>query len=194
MDIAVDISGTVIETERLMLRAWRESDLDDFYEYASVEGVGEMAGWKHHECVEETRLILHAFIAEKSVFAIVHKQDNKAIGSLGLHTSWVNDDERYAHLKAKEIGFVLSKAYWGQGLMPEAVRAVIRFCFERLELDAVTVAHFSGNNQSKRVIEKCGFTFVKHGEYRSKRLNQTFADLKYILSRDAYVSATFRKN
>lgn len=65
MDIAVDISGTVIETERLMLRAWRESDLDDFYEYASVEGVGEMAGWKHHECIEETRLILHAFIAEK---------------------------------------------------------------------------------------------------------------------------------
>ncbi|MGB3985200.1 MAG: N-acetyltransferase, partial [Limnochordia bacterium] len=65
MDIAVDISGTVIETDRLLLRAWRAADLTDLYEYASVEGVGEMAGWRHHRSIEETRRILLAFMAGK---------------------------------------------------------------------------------------------------------------------------------
>lgn len=39
------INGKVIETERLILRPFKQTDLEDFYEYASVEGVGEMAGW-----------------------------------------------------------------------------------------------------------------------------------------------------
>ena len=43
------IDGKVIETKRLILRSFKQTDLEDFYEYASVEGVGEMAGWKHHE-------------------------------------------------------------------------------------------------------------------------------------------------
>jgi len=44
MDIPIDVTNKTIETDRLILRAWKETDLDDFYEYASVEGVGEMAG------------------------------------------------------------------------------------------------------------------------------------------------------
>lgn len=65
MDITVDISKVVLETDRLLLRGWREEDVDDFFEYASVDGVGEMAGWKHHETLETTRQILHGFIREK---------------------------------------------------------------------------------------------------------------------------------
>lgn len=49
MNILADISGVKLETERLILREWKESDLDDFYEYASVDGVGQMAGWQPHE-------------------------------------------------------------------------------------------------------------------------------------------------
>ena len=45
MNAEIDISNVVLRTERLILRPWRESDLDDFFEYASVDGVGEMAGW-----------------------------------------------------------------------------------------------------------------------------------------------------
>lgn len=52
MDTIIDITNTIIETKRLILRSWRESDLNDFYEYASVDGVGEMAGWKHHESIK----------------------------------------------------------------------------------------------------------------------------------------------
>lgn len=181
MDIKIDITNTIIETDRLILRAWQETDVDDFYEYASVEGVGEMAGWKHHASIDVSMKILQNFISEKNVFAIVYKENNKVIGSLGLHKSWANEDNLYTELKIKEIGYVLSKAYWGMGLMPEAVLAVIKFCFDKCELDALTIGHFSTNIQSKRVIEKCGFRFVKHSEYYSKQLQSTYEDMKYIL-------------
>ena len=53
----IDISNTRIETPRLILRPWKDSDLEDFYAYASEEGVGEMAGWAHHQSMEESRKI-----------------------------------------------------------------------------------------------------------------------------------------
>ena len=62
MNAPVDISNIRIETDRLILRPWRESDLDDFYEYARVDGVGQMAGWQPHETVEVSRNILSHFI------------------------------------------------------------------------------------------------------------------------------------
>ena len=184
MDITIDLSNTTLETPRLTLRPWRESDLPDFYEYASVPGVGEMAGWPHHESIDVSRQILSSFIDEKNDLAITDRETGKVIGSLGLHPSWLNDDPRYSGLKVKEVGYVLSKDYWGRGLMPEAVAAVINFCFEQLGLDALTVGHFTENPQSKRVIEKCGFTFVKRGEYYAKLLDKTFPGMRYILLRD----------
>lgn len=183
MDVAIDISDVILETDRLLLRPWEDTDADDLYEYASVPGVGEMAGWIHHESVEVSRNIVKAFRSEKNVFAIVYKENHKVIGSLGLHVSWANDEKPFAPLKVKEIGYVLSKAYWGQGLMPEAVKAVITFCFHQLNLDALTVGHFAANHQSRRVIEKCGFSFVRQSEYYAQQLEQTFEDAQYILYR-----------
>ena len=61
MDIRIDTSQIVIETERLILRAFTESDLTDFYTYASVPGVGEMAGWPHHQSIETSKDILRSF-------------------------------------------------------------------------------------------------------------------------------------
>lgn len=183
MDIIIDITNIVIETDRLILRAWRDIDVDDFYEYASVQGVGEMAGWKHHESIDISQKILQSFISEKNVFAIVYKENNKVIGSLGIHYSWANNETEYEKLKVKEIGYVLSKDYWGRGLMVEAVKAVIEFCFSKCDLDALTIGHFSSNIQSKRVIEKCGFSFIKQSEYYAKQLQITFEDRKYILYR-----------
>ena len=84
MNAVFYINKTVIETERLMLRAFRQSDLQDFYEYASVAGVGEMAGWHHHETIEKTQEILADFIAEDKTFAIVFKDNGKVIGALGI--------------------------------------------------------------------------------------------------------------
>ena len=84
MNADFKIDGKVLETDRLILRAFEEDDLDDFYEYASVPGVGEMAGWKHHENKEESKKILDMFIEGDKTFAIYHKKDNKIIGSIGI--------------------------------------------------------------------------------------------------------------
>ncbi|MCL2323502.1 MAG: GNAT family N-acetyltransferase [Oscillospiraceae bacterium] len=116
--------------------------------------------------------------------AIYHKQDKKVIGSLGLHYSWANDDDIYKSMKLKEIGYVLSKDYWGQGLTPEAVKVVIDYCFKTLGIEALTCGHFKTNHQSERVIEKCGFIFVKQDKFYAKQLQQSFVDMKYILKKE----------
>ena len=158
MNATFKISGTIIETERLILRPFEQSDLDDFYEYASVEGVGEMAGWKHHENKEKSQSILDLFITEDKTFAIVLKENNKVIGSLGVEEYGMEQVlSEFFDYQGREIGYVLSKDYWGKGLMPEAVKAVIDYLFNVQKLDFLTCGYYVFNNQSKKVQEKCGF-------------------------------------
>ncbi len=160
MNAPVDVTNIRIETDRLVLRAWRETDLADFYEYASVEGVGEMAGWNHHQSMEESRRILGFFISGKKTFALELKENGKVIGSLGLEPR-DEDAGLPEELQGREIGYVLSRDYWGRGLMPEAVRAVIDYCFREQSFDYLTCGHFDRNDRSRRVVEKCGFRFLK---------------------------------
>ena len=161
MNAPVDVTKIRIETPRLILRPWKESDLQDFYEYASVEGVGEKAGWNHHQSPEESRRILGFFMNGKKTFALELKENGKVIGSLGLEPRDA-DAGLEPHLMGREIGYVLSKDYWGRGLMPEAVKAVIDYCFETLDFDYLTCGHFDHNDRSRRVVEKCGFQFVRN--------------------------------
>lgn len=147
-----------IETERLILRAFEQGDIQDFYEYASVEGVGEMAGWKHHESIEETQKILDGFIKEDKVFAIVLKDSGRVIGSLGVERySREETLSEFFDYRGRELGFVLCKEYWGRGIMPEAVKAVCELLFDIFDLDFLTCGYYEFNMQSKRVQEKCGF-------------------------------------
>ena len=80
----VDITGVRLETDRLILRPWTMDDLADFYEYASIEGLGQMAGWLPHKTIDESKTILDMFIRHKKVFAIELKETGKVIGSLGI--------------------------------------------------------------------------------------------------------------
>ena len=90
-------------------------------------GVGEMAGWKAHESIDESRKILTMFMKEKKTFAIEYKDNHKVIGSLGIEVDRLKDDPEYQSLYGREIGYVLNKDYWGAGLMPEAVQCVIQY-------------------------------------------------------------------
>ena len=158
MNATFQINGLVIETERLLLREFEQHDLCDLYEYASVEGVGEMAGWKHHETIEKTQEILNNFIKENKTFAIILKENNKVIGSLGIEKYGMEHAlTEFDGYLGRELGFVLGKNYWGKGLMPEAVSAVIRYLFDDLHFDFLLCGYYDFNKQSKRVQEKCGF-------------------------------------
>ena len=152
------INGKVIETERLILRAFKQTDLESFYEYASVEDVGEMAGWKHHESIDESRKIMDSFINNDKVFAICLKENNKVIGSIGIEKYGLEDAlTEFKNYRGRELGYVLSKDYWGKGLMPEAVNAVIEYLFNELDYDFLLCGYYNFNERSKRVQTKCGF-------------------------------------
>ena len=129
---------------------------------AKVDGVGQMAGWSPHTSIQESKIILDMFMKEKNVFALELKNNHKVIGSLGLEEISLSLNRDYDDFCiGREIGYVLSKVYWGGCLMPEAVNRVIRFCFENEKYDYLMCSHSVVNHQSKRVIEKSGFRFVK---------------------------------
>jgi len=154
MNKPIDISKTVLTTDRLVLRPWRQADLEDFYAYASVDGVGQMAGWLPHESRQTTQAVLDSFITHKKTFAL--QLGSQVIGSLGIEQYNEAAYPELADKQGRAIGYVLSKDFWGRGLMPEAVRAVLRYLFETEKLDFVIISHFLWNTQSRRVIEKCG--------------------------------------
>jgi len=160
MNAFVDLSDVHLETERLILRPFTMDDLDDFYAYAKVPDVGEWAGWRHHESIEESRKILTSFISGKKTFALVDKATSRVIGSLGIEVTHIPLPESYRTLKGRELGYVLAQDMWGKGMMSEAVKAVIDYCFNTLNFDFLTCGHFERNIRSKRVIEKAGFRYL----------------------------------
>ena len=168
MNAEFDVTGIKLESQRIILREWKSDDVNDLFEYASVPGVGEMAGWPHHPNIEESRYRVNKFIKEKHTFAIVYKENNKVIGSLGVEEYGAVDKlSEFFDYKGREIGYVLSKDYWGRGLMPEAVKLVIDYLFNVLDYDFLLCGHFVRNHQSQRVQEKCGFIPYRKVKYET---------------------------
>lgn len=143
-----------VETPRMILRQWRESDLEDFFHYCKNPAVGPAAGWAPYTDRGVSRNILRSFIETGEVWAIEDRESHRVIGSVGLHT-----EKRRSDPNCKMLGYVLDDEFWGQGRMPEVCRAVLRYAFETLCLEMVSVYHYPFNNQSRRVIEKCGFHY-----------------------------------
>lgn len=143
-----------LETDRLILRKWELRDLEDFYEYARNSNVGPKAGWEPHSSREVSKRILDSFIEKEEVWAIVYKENSKVIGSIGIH-----EDRKRSFPKARMLGYVLSENYWGKGIMTEAAMVTIEYAFEGMKLDLLSIYHYTFNIRSKRVIEKCGFTY-----------------------------------
>ena len=178
MNKKIDITRVVLRTDRLTLRPWKETDLEDLFAYASVDGVGQMAGWVPHRNPEESRNILSRFISGKKTFALEYQ--GKVIGSLGIEEYSEEYYPELSQLQGRELGYVLSKDYWGQGFMPEAVRAVIQYLFETEELDFIIVGHFDWNDRSRRVVEKCGFRYIRTTKFET-RYDSVENSLEYIL-------------
>ena len=159
MNHPIDITNLTLKTQRLTLRPFRPSDLADLYDYARVDGVGQMAGWLPRRDIDESRFILDMFIRERKTLALEYQ--GKVIGSLGIDLYNEADYPEFHNLRGREIGYVLAKDHWGKGLMPEAVTAVTRYLFEVEKLDFLICGHFERNVRSRRVIEKCGFRYSR---------------------------------
>lgn len=144
----------ILQTERLILRAWREDDAEDLYEYASDPEIGPPAGWLPHTSVENSREIIRTVLSAPETYAVCLKKNGKPIGSVGLHRrDLAESDDEY------ELGYCIGKQFWGQGLIPEASQELLRYAFEELGMRRVWCGHYDGNTKSRRVMEKLGFVY-----------------------------------
>ena len=145
-----------METQRLILRPWTENDAESLYNYAKDPAIGPIAGWPPHTSVENSREIIRDILSAPETYAVVLKETNEPIGSVGImfadgvHSAEIQDGDA-------EIGYWIGVPYWGQGLIPEAVQRLLKRCFVELDVKRVWCGHYDGNIKSRRVMEKCGF-------------------------------------
>ena len=144
----------LLQTERLVMRAFDENDAVDVYAFGHSETVGRMAGFTPHQTLEDSRRMVQAFIVSGAVWAIVEKRTGHVIGFVSLH----KDDGRYT-ANARKLGYTLAEEAWGQGYATETCRELIRYAFEELDCQVLSVTHFPFNQKSKRVIKKLGFAY-----------------------------------
>lgn len=147
-----------LETSRLILRPWHETDAEALYKYAKDPAIGPIAGWPPHTSVENSLEIIRTVFAAPETYAVVLKETDEPVGSAGImfgdgmHSAAMKDGEA-------EIGYWIGVPYWGQGLIPEAVQCLLHRCFTDLNLSAVWCGYYDGNRQSRLVMEKCGLTY-----------------------------------
>ena len=147
----------MLETERLILRKWIDADAESLFHYAKDPAVGPAAGWQPHQSVEESRNVIRNLLNGAECYAICEKGSDEAIGSIELrlngHTDMTDRDDEC------ELGYWLGKPFWGRGYMPEAAKEILRHGFEDLGMNVIWCGYYDGNQKSKRVQEKLGFTY-----------------------------------
>ena len=146
-----------LETKRLILRPWEESDAENLFRYARDPEVGPAAGWPAHKSVEESREIIRTVLRGDHSFAICEKDRPEVIGAIALKTG--EDTDMTDRADECELGFWLGKPFWGRGYMPEAAGEILRCGFEDLSMTTIWAGYYEGNEKSKRAQEKIGFTY-----------------------------------
>ncbi len=145
-----------LQTERLLLRPWREDEAEIMFRWASNPAVGPIAGWPTHTSVEESREIIRTVFSAPETYALVLRSTGEPIGSAAIKSG----DALSGSLQGKpdaELGYWLAEPYWGRGLMSEAVSALIVRAFNELGYERIWCGYYDGNERSQRVMERCGF-------------------------------------
>jgi ribosomal-protein-alanine N-acetyltransferase len=142
-----------LETERLLLRKIQLEDLDDMFEYCSMKDVARYVSWNAHHSKEETKEFLNHILEQKTVFfGIEYKENHKLIGTINF-VSW-----DLKHKKA-EVAYILSRSYWGKGIMTEALKKIIQFGFDSMGLVRIEARCIEENLGSEGVMKKAGMSY-----------------------------------
>ena len=146
-----------LESERLKFRAIKRSDIDDIYEYSKNPKTSEYLLWSPHSSVYATQEFIDIILSkyksgEYNDWAIVLKNSNKMIGTCGFTRI---DEEN----KVVEIGYVLNPDFWGKGYATEAVKTILDFAFNELNVNRIEARFIFGNDASLSVMKKVGMTF-----------------------------------
>ena len=146
----------MMETERILLRPWRDGDAGSLFKWASDPDVGPRAGWPPHRSeAESLEIIRTVFQDATNTWAIEWKETGEAIGAMGYGPSC------NCNLPAREgepiTGYWVAKPYWNKGICTEALRLMIAHIRNTTDIRSLISGHFVDNPASGRVMEKCGF-------------------------------------
>lgn len=133
-----------LQTGRLILRPWQESDAEALYKYAQNPNIGPIAGWPSHTSVEDSLWIIKSILSAPENYAVVLKETGEVVGSIGIMTSRSEIHSANMADTECEIGFWIGEPFWGQGLIPEAVNELLRYAFDDLKQTAVWCGYFEG--------------------------------------------------
>ncbi len=147
----------ILETERLILRPWKETDAESLYEYAKDPEVGPIAGWPPHKSVEESLSVICNVFQVDECYAICEKEEDKAIGAISLKMG--DNTDMTEREDECELGYWLGKPFWGRGYMPEAAEEILRHGFEELGMTTIWCGYYDGNLKSRTVQYKLGFHY-----------------------------------
>lgn len=147
----------ILYTDRLVLRPWQETDAKNLYFYAKDPQIGPIAGWPPHHSEEQSAEIIRTIFMRDEVYAVTLKEDNLAIGLIGLSMS--KDSNFPIGTNDAEVSYWIGVPHWGKGLIPEAICKITHHAFKNLKLDNLWCGYFQENQQSKIAQEKCGFKY-----------------------------------
>lgn len=174
-----------LQTARLQLRPWLKGDFADFYRMASDPEVCLPAGSRPVSGTTDGQNAFQRLLNDKDCFAIVLKASGRVIGKIRLQS----DAHRMNNSGSLSLGYQLSREYWGQGLMPEALWAMTCYAFEERQIKVLGVSCFSTNARSRRVIEKCGFRYEGMIRLGYRRFDGAlFDDLCFSMTREEYLA------
>ena len=147
-----------LETDRLILRRFVMEDAGDMYRnWASEDEVTKFLTWPAHAGIEVSREVLRNWTASYGKpdfynWAVELKETGRVIGNLSVVR--VREDTECA-----ELGYCLGTRWWGQGIMPEAGKEVVRYLFEEAGFSRIAAAHAKDNPKSGRVMQKIGMSY-----------------------------------
>ena len=169
-----------IETQRLILRRFKDSDLNDFFEYTSESDVMEISGIKEAKTLGEAKELLDEWKHKGMSLAIELKESGKVIGHISI-----KEDSEAGLDDVKELGFGLNCNFHRKGYMSEAVKGVLGYLFNN-GVNKVYACCYQNNAPSKGLIEKSGFEFEQVGIYISKTLHTEKNTYEYFMAKDKF--------
>ncbi len=157
-----------LHTQRLLIRRLAMRDAADLFDYCRDPEVARHVLWDAHLSISESRAYIRYMLkkyrmGEPSSWGIEHLASGRVIGTIGY--MWYQRDNNSA-----EVGYSLSRKYWNQGLMTEALKAVIDYSFDTLKLHRVEAQHELANPASGAVMKKAGMRY--EGTLRGRLYNK----------------------
>ena len=171
-----------LPSERITLRKFKAEDAPDILEFGSDEETLEYLIWEGVKTIDEAKAsIFDYYWSRPGIFAIELKKNKKCIGGIDLRL----EEE---HEKAG-FGYVLNRRYWGNGYMTEALSAVLKLCFEKLDLNRVEATHYVGNEGSGKVMQKCGME-LEGTRKQAEKIKGIFRDIvHYGITKKAWLDS-----